>query len=464
MQERESWDGDLRSSNPLGFSGYAVPEAGAESVRTALISLHETPAVWIDCDFTRAGGTMGAVAGERIVRAFDRARALGVPVVETVSSGGVRLQEGLFALLQMPRTASAIARHRRAGLTSAAYLRSPTTGGVYASFASLTDLRAAEPSATIGFAGPRVVAQVTGQTPPPTSHTAESAFRAGLVDALVSPAQCWPWLAAAVGATAAGPLELPPGRPGTPGPQFGRIARIEPYPHLVRARGPLRPSGLEWAALLTDSWVELAGPDPAVRAGLATVEGRRVVVVAMDRFAGLRRPGYPGPGAYRLAQRAIRLAGRLGLPVIALVDTPGADPAPASEAGGVAAEIARTLLAMAESSSVTVSLVVGEAGSGGAMALAHADRLLMLAGSAFPVIGPEAGAVILYRDAGRAAQLATAFRLTPPELLQLGVVDEVVEEDVTAVRAAVVTALDEAAVGYRDVRADQVTASALAAG
>jgi acetyl-CoA carboxylase carboxyl transferase subunit beta len=358
----------------------------------------------------------------------------------------------------MPRTASAVARHRAAGLISAAYLNSPTTGGVYASFASLADLRAAAPASTIGFAGPRVLAEVTGSYPPPGSHTAESAYRHGLVDALVEPEQSWDWLAAAVGLGRTEPLQPPPGRPRSPRPFLDPVG---PYRHLTRARGLRRPSGLEWAALLTDSWVDLTGSDPAVRAGLAEIEGRRVMVVAMDRFAGLARPGCPGPGGYRLAQRAIRLASRLGLPVITLVDTPGADPAPPSEAGGVAAEIARTLLAMAQLATVSVGLVVGEGGSGGAIALAHTDRLLMLAGSVFSVIGPEAGAAILYRDSGRAAELATAFRLRPEELLRLGVADEVLAEDGPAVRAAVVRALDHAEIGDRDVRADRVTAQAL---
>jgi acetyl-CoA carboxylase carboxyl transferase subunit beta len=455
----ESWDDGLRSTDPLGFAGYAVPDPADESVRTALVDLAGTKTVWIDCDFGRFGGTMGCVAGERIVRAFDRAASLSAPVAVTVSSGGARLQEGMLSLVQMPRTASALARHAGAGLLSAAYLRSPTTGGVFASFASLTDLRAAEPGATIGFGGPRVVAQVTGELPPATSHTAESALRHGLVDAVVEPDRAWQWLAAAVGARPADALAVPAGRPSVPDPS---PPSPDPYRHLLRTRAPGRPSGLEWAARLTDSWLEIAGTDPAVRAGLATVGGSRVVVVTMDRFAGLTRPGAPGPGGFRLAQRAIRLAGRLGLPVLTVVDTPGADPAPPSEAAGVAGEIARTLLALAELPTPSVGLVVGEGGSGGAVALAHTDRLLMLTGSVFSVIGPEAGATVLYRDAGRAPELTRSFRMLPADLLGLGVVDSVLAEDVDAVRAAVAAALAGARPGDRDVRTARATAAALA--
>jgi acetyl-CoA carboxylase alpha subunit len=460
MRVVEAWDETLRSTDPLRFPGYDVPHAQDESVRTALIELRGKPAVWIDCDFRRVGGTMGAVAGERIVRAFDRAVRLGAPVVETVSTGGARLQEGMVSLVQMPRTVAAASRHSAAALRSAAHLRSPTTGGVFASFVSRADLRAAEPEATIGFGGPRVVAEVTGSFPPSTSHTAESALRHGLVDALVPLDDTWHWLASAVGLTGAGALVLPPGRPQGLDPT--PPAR-SPYQHLRRARGGERPSGLEWAAWLTDSWTEIKGPDPSVRAGLAAVGGERIAVIAMDRFAGAFRAGAPGPGAYRLAQRTARLAGRLRLPVLTLVDTPGADPRPESEAGGLAAEIAATLAEFAELPTPSVCLVVGEGGSGGAMALAHTDRVLMLNGAAFSVIGPEAGAAILYRDASRAPQLARSLRMTPADLLRLGVVDRVLPEVRTTVRDAVLDALRSAMPGTRDTRPDMVTAAALTA-
>lgn len=342
---------------------------------------------------------------------------------------------------------------------SAAVLRAPTTGGVYASWASLSDVRAAEPGAVIGFGGPRVVAEVTGQWPPADSHTAESAYANGVVDALVSEDNQTAWLTAAVGLSPGEPLRLPSGRPG---PAAARAAHpADPYAVLLAARGGNRPSGLEWASWLTDSWVELRGRDASVRAALATIAGERSVVIAMDRHAFGDAAAKPGPDAFRLAQRAIRLADRLGLPVLTLIDTPGADPSPGSEAGGLAGEIARTLLAMAELRGPSVALCVGEGGSGGAMALAHADRLLMLDGAVFSVIGPEAGAAVLYRDRARAAELTRSFRLTSGDLLRLGIVDAVVPETVAAVRQAVIRTLGEARPGDRLRRPDHATAAVL---
>jgi acetyl-CoA carboxylase alpha subunit len=453
------WDSGLSSSDPLGFPGYDPPGPGGESVRTGTASIGGRPVAVVHCRFDVQGGTMGAVAGERIVRAFARATELRLPVVEYVASGGARLQEGMIALIQMARTASAVADHGRAGLMSAAVLRTPTTGGVYASWASLADVRAAEPGAVVGFGGPRVVAEVTGQWPPADSHTAESAYGHGLVDALVGEEDQAAWLSAAVGLSRGEPLLLPPGRPGRAAARAS--AQADPYATLLAARDSARPSGLEWAAWLTDSWVELRGPDPSIRAALARIAGQRTVVIAMDRHAFGDASAKQGPGAFRLAQRALRLADRLGLPVLTLIDTPGADPSPGSEAAGLAGEIARTLLAMAELRGSSVALCVGEGGSGGAMALGHADRLLMLEGAVFSVIGPEAGAAILYRGRARTPELARSLRVTAGDLLGLGVIDEAVPETVAGVRQAVTRALGQARPGDRLRRAGRATAATL---
>ncbi len=275
------WNDGLVSRNPLGFPGYVPPSAADESVATGVVEIDRARMVLVDCRFDHSGGTMGVVAGERIAHAFDAAVALRLPVAAFVSSGGARLQEGTVALTQMARTASAVLRHRNAGLLSAAVLRPHTTGGVYASWASLVDVRAGAPGATIGFGGPRVVAEMTGSLPPPSSHTAESAFRNGLLDALTPPADQWRWMVSTLVGPGA-PLAPPAGSRTPPGPE--RVP-TDGWEALLHARHPRRPSGAEWAAWLTDGWTELRGADPALRAGVATIDGGRVVVIAMDRHA-----------------------------------------------------------------------------------------------------------------------------------------------------------------------------------
>ncbi|MFG2939582.1 carboxyl transferase domain-containing protein [Streptomyces sp. NPDC048282] len=461
----ERFDLDLASSDPLHFPGYAeqLDRVGAESVDTRLVDLGGTKAVLVECRFDRHGGTMGTVAGERIVRAYHRATDLRTPVITLIATGGARLQEGMLSLVQMARTTDAAAAHARAGLLSVGVLRSPTTGGVLASWGSQPDLRAARRGATIGFGGPLVVERVTGQLPPPNSHTAEAAYAHGLVDALLDEPDEEPWISAALGHTDT-PLRLRRAGPDSYEP-FGAAVPRDAWEALRRVRRSDRPSGLEWAAALTGSWVELHGTDPAIRAGLARLDGVRLVVVAMDRHARSDGAARPGPAAYRTARRAVALAGRLGLPLLTLIDTPGAEPGPDAEADDIGGEIARTLRAMSELPSVSVAVCVGEGGSGGAMALAHADRLFLLDDAVFSVIGPEAAAVILGGDAARAPDLARSLGIRAEDLRRLGLVDALADVRPPGraghLRARIADALATAAVGDRARRLDAATAGRL---
>ena len=444
----EEWDHDLLAGDPLGFPGYderrrALAKSG-EAVRTGRTEHY----AFIEGCFDVLGGTMGAAVGERVVRAYDRSRDLRLPIVVATRSGGARLQEGMIALAQLARTVSAASRHGRAGLLSLAVYGSPTTGGVYASYASLVDVRAAVEHAVIGFAGPRVAEGALGEPLPPGSHTAESAHAEGQVDALLPASAVADWIEAALG-LAPQPL------PTRPLPAWSDPGNEGAWGEVLRARAVGRPTGIDRAARLCTSWTDLRGPDAVVRAGLATVAGRRCVVVATDRY---HRDGRPTPAGFRLAQRAVHLAGRLGLPVVTLVDTPGADPSSASEADGLAREIAQTLQALAECPTPVVSVCVGEGGSGGALALSYADRLLMSEHAVFSVIGPEAAAAILERDPTQGPKVAEWLGLTSAALLRLGVIDDVVDEGQDALDVSVARALDTAVVGEREARFDRMTA------
>ncbi len=260
----EEWDLDLRSADPLDFPGYRarLDELDGESVRTGRTADH----VVVEGRFDVLGGSMGVVHGEKVVRALDRAVALRLPVVCVTRSGGARMQEGMVSLVQMGRVAAALRRHREAGLLSVAVLRGPTTGGVLASYASLCDVRIAEAGALVGFAGPRVVADMTGEEVGGRSHTAETAAAAGLVDAVVAEADLVRSVRAALGVDdAPAPTRtLPRGPAAVPD-----VVAPGAWAEVVAARRPDRPSGVDVAAALCDSWVELAAPDPTVRTALA---------------------------------------------------------------------------------------------------------------------------------------------------------------------------------------------------
>jgi acetyl-CoA carboxylase alpha subunit len=420
---QSEWDADLRGGDPLTFPGYDPP--AEESVVTG-----RTVAGYalIQGRFDVLGGSMGAAHGERVVRAYRRATEERLPVVVVAASGGARMHEGMVSLIQLPRTAAAAAAHSAAGLLQLAILRSPTTGGVYASYASLADVKAGEPGATIGFAGPRVVELTTGEAVGPTSHTAESAYAAGLLDALVLRDDQAAWVESVLAPTRLGSATTPlrTGASQTAGTAWEQV-------QLARSG----PSADEWAEALCGGWTELRSNDPAMTAALTTFEGRRVVVIAM------RRTARPGPAGYELAQRAIALASKLGAPLLTFVDTPGADPSPKAENEGVAREIARTLAQIMSTPVPTVSVVTGEGGSGGALAIAATDRILMLEHAVFSVIAPEGAAAILDRTPDTARQRANDLKLTAADLLALGIVDEVLQETEAAVTRAIARALDE---------------------
>jgi acetyl-CoA carboxylase carboxyl transferase subunit beta len=456
----EEWDVGLTSADPLSFPGYArkLEELPNESVRTGLADGF----VLVEGDFDVIGGSMGLVHGEKVVRAFDRATERRLPVVVVTRSGGARMQEGMVSLIQLSRTAAAVGRHHAAGLLSISVHRSPTTGGVFASYGSLTDLRVAEAEATMGFAGPRVVQQTTGREVDGDSHTAETAFAAGLVEAVLAPDEVAGWVAAALGRTE---RPLAAHRPPTPLRQASPAPDApppgSPWSEVKAARQMGRPSGIHVAAKATTSWTELApATDPVLRTAIATIDGRRVVVIAFDRYAGAnphRQAGQPGPAGYRLACRGIALAERLRLPIVTFVDTPGADVSPEAENGGIAAAIAQAHMAMAGAAVPTVSVTVGEGGSGGAQAFSATDRLLIQEHAIFSVIGPEGAAAILERDAAKAELVAPLLRLTSTDLVGLGIADAQVPDGLDETVAAVGAALAEAEVGDRAKRLQAAT-------
>jgi acyl-CoA carboxylase subunit beta len=475
VSDFRAWDaalGGVTGGNPLDWDGYddvlatARGRSGAdESVVTGVGIVRAgrdapgLPVAVVSSVFDFVGGSMGLATGERVVRAYDRARVERLPVLVIARSGGARMQEGMLALIQMARVADAARRHADAGLLQVAYLRSPTTGGVFASFASLADVVWAEPEALIGFAGPRVVEVVTGEAPPSDSHRAEGALDAGIVDAVLPPETARAQLGLLLAATRAPHRRT---TPEAPPPAVGSCDHgRSPWEVVEQARAPDRPSGREWLARVVPARVELSGDrsggtDPVVVAGVGmTTAGTSTAFVAFDRHTA---DGRPRPAGYRTARRLLAIAARLGLPVVTFVDTPGADPSETSEHGGLAGEIARTLAALTAHPAPTVSVVVGEGGSGGALALAATDRLYMLDDAIFSVIAPEGAAAILERDAGQAPALAARLRLTAADTVELGVADGIVADaSDDAVRAIVEHALATANPGDGRARFDTAT-------
>lgn len=416
----------------------------AEAVVCGEARIDGHPVVLAVMDFRFLGGSLGRAVGGRIVRAAERALARHRPLVLVTASGGARMQEGALALMQMAAVSQAIATLRESGPLTISVVTDPTYGGVAASFATNTDIVLVESGARMGFAGPRVIRQTIGQQLPEGFQTAPFLLRHGQVDLVVERHRLRARLAsllAMVPSAAAGR--------GTGGAMSAtrtpvlvrepdRLAVPDAWRNVRRARQTDRPTTLDYLSLAFEGFVELHGDRidadcPAIVAGTAQLAGHGVVVIGHQkghRTADLlaRNFGMSSPAGYRKAQRVMRLAVRLGLPVVTLIDTPGAYPGVDAERHGQAAAIADCIMTMTGLPVPVVAVVTGEGGSGGALALAVADQVLVLEHAVYSVISPEGCAAILWNDPAATSSAARALRLTAPELLRLGVVDAVVPE------------------------------------
>jgi acetyl-CoA carboxylase carboxyl transferase subunit beta len=440
----EAFPDRARSTDPLGFADTtAYPDrlaaaraatGVAESVRAGRARIAGAPVALLVSEYGFIGGSIGAATGELISRTFERAAAERLPVVAVTRSGGTRMQEGNYGFTQIAKTLATLARFRRSGLPYVVYLAHPTIGGVLASWGSAAHMTFAEPGALIGFAGPRGVEASTGSRLPPGVQRAENLAAHGLVDDLVPLAELREKLAPLLGALGSPPAGSPPAPADVP-------ARDADAWESVRAtREPERPGARELLAGLASQVTDLRGDgegaadDPAMLTRICRLGGVPVTVIAHDKSAG-PAGARPSAAGYRKARRGVALAGELALPIVTVVDTPGAELSRASEEGGLAGQLAGCLADLLTTPSPVLSLLLGQGGGGGALALLGGDVVLATRDAWLAPIAPEAASAILYGDAARAAGTARAQGVTAGALRDLGLVDHVVDEPAAAVAA-----------------------------
>ncbi|WP_406203182.1 acetyl-CoA carboxylase [Streptomyces sp. NBC_01017] len=415
---------DSGPDGPLGWQGYDASRARAaertgeeESVVCGTASVAGTPAMLLAFEFGFLGGSLGRRTGDRLESAYAHARAHRLPVVPLVATGGSRMQEGMFALTQLQRVARQSTLTREAGLAQIAVLRDPTTGGGWATLGAGADVTLALPGAQVGFAGSRV-------RPPdadPAAYTAQAQVAAGAVDAVVRPqelrAELGRWLRLLAGPSAQeAPVPHALGAPDLPATGWEAVRR---------ARAPQRPGAGAYldacfTTRVTISGDRCGGTDPeGILCGFGTHDGRTVAYAAQTGAA-------TRPAGYRTATRLIRLADRLGIPVLTLVDTPGAANDAEAERQGVGAAIADLFAAVAGARVPITTLVIGEGGSGGALALAAPGNTWATPDSYFSVIAPELAAAILKREAEQVEATADQLRIRPQDLVELGLIRGVV--------------------------------------
>ncbi|MFI1971110.1 acetyl-CoA carboxyl transferase [Streptomyces cinnamoneus] len=395
----------------------------------------------VACEFRFLGGSIGVAAGERLVRAVERATAERLPLLAAPASGGTRMQEGTIAFLQMVKVTAAITDHKAAGLPYLVHLRHPTTGGVLASWGSLGHLTAAEPGALIGFLGPRVHEALYGEEFPPGVQVAENLLANGLVDAVLPAGLLAEATARALSVLCAD--DAGSTTAGVPAPAQAALAEAPSAEESIRrSRRPDRPGVREFLRVTAADVTPLSGTgagerDPGLLLALARVGGTPCVVLGHDRGTrdGTPVDGAPargqalGPAGLRAARRGMRIAAELDLPLLTIVDTAGAALSREAEEGGLAGEIARCLADLVALPAPTVCLLLGQGAGGAALALLPADRVVAARHAWLSPLPPEGASAILYRTTERAHEVAERQGVRSADLLAKGIVDRIVEEE-----------------------------------
>ena len=453
----EEWDAKMDTSDPLNFPGYKNKLERQRSVtnldeavitgKGKILGKDVVIAV-MGADFMM--GSMGEVVGEKITRAVERATQMRLPIIIFTCSGGARMQEGIVSLMQMAKTSAAIKRHSQAGLLYTSVLTDPTTGGVTASFAMLGDIILAEPGSLIGFAGPRVIEQTIGQKLPEGFQRPEFLLEHGFLDGIVERGSMRDVLSLILKLhdTRKCYGEFPQETSARSFDTFGKKKKQKKQKNLTAwdrvqiARSSDRPSAAEYIDAIFDDFMEFHGDrgvrdDNAIIGGIATLDGQPVTVIGIRKGHTTKENircnfGMPSPEGYKKALRLMKQAEKFGRAVIAFVDTPGAFCGLEAEERGQGEAIARNLLEMSDLKVPVLSVVIGEGGSGGALALAVGNEVWMMENATYTILSPEGFASILWKDSRKAPEAAEVMKVTAAHLKELGIIERIIPEEYPA--------------------------------
>ncbi len=432
----KSWDSlpvqppDLSAEYAAELSEARDRSGVDESVVTGEGRIRGRRVAVVACEFRFLAGSIGTTAAERLVQAVERATAERLPLLAAPVSGGTRMQEGTGAFVQMVKISAVIAQHKAAGLPYLVYLRHPTTGGVFASWGSLGHVTVAEPGALVGFLGPRVYEALYDREFPDGVQTSENLFQHGLLDAVVEPEEIPDVLDRALNVLCADRTGEAP-MSSTP-TDFDEIPDTPAWESITRSRRPERPGVRRLLRYAATDVVPLNGTgegesDPGLLIALARFGGAPCVFLGQDRRGQtVDRP--MGPGALREARRGMRLAAELDLPLLTVIDTPGAALSVEAEEGGLAGEIARCLSDLVTLEAPTMTLLFGQGTGGGALALLPADRVVAAQHGWLSPLPPEGASAIVHRTTERAAEMAESQGVRSLDLLRAGIVDRIVPE------------------------------------
>lgn len=447
----EPWFADMPIKNPLDFPDYenkikeARDKTGLnEAFTVGKATIFGEPCVIGICDSRFMMSSMGYNVGEKVTAAFERATEMRLPVFLFCCSGGARMQEGIVSLMQMAKTSGAVKRHSESGNLYCSILTDPTTGGVTASFAMLGDVILAEPGALVGFAGPRVIKQTIGQDLPEGFQTAEFLASHGIIDGVVQREDLKKVMYHMIMShkyndSYANFVKNEEYKVNEIVKE--RAAKSKPltaWQKIKESRSPERPSAMDYIDNIFDYFIEAhgdrrSGDDGAIVGGYAFLDGQPVTVIA--EYKGRtpqeypeRNFGMPNPEGYRKAMRLMEEAERFHRPIINFVNTPGAFPGIEAEERGQGEAIARNLYGMSGLKVPVLSILIGEGGSGGALALAVGNEVWILENATYSILSPEGFASILWKDSSRAEEASEVMKITADNLKELGIVERIIPE------------------------------------
>ncbi len=444
----------LNTRNPLKMKGYEAKVQALrdktgldEAVTTGRATIGGNSVAIAVCDGRFLMASMGEVVGEKIAKTVEYATKENIPVIIFACSGGARMQEGMVSLMQMAKTSAALKRHSESGNLYISVLTDPTTGGVTASFAMLGDIILAEPKALIGFAGPRVIEQTIGQKLPKGFQRSEFLLEHGFIDEIVERKDLRNRLTTILtlhkkdDKSYTDNFNIKKEKSTMAQKKRESIKMItesvkkSAWDRVLASRMNDRPIASDYIDLLFDDFVEFHGDryfkdDQAIIGGIASFHGMPVTVIAQEKGHNTKENlehnfGMPSPDGYRKALRLMKQAEKFNRPVICFVDTPGAFCGLEAEERGQGEAIARNLFEMSSLRTPILSIVIGEGGSGGALALAVADEVWMMENAVYSILSPEGYASILWKDSKRAKEAAGAMKMTAKDLKEMGIVKKV---------------------------------------
>ena len=398
----EEWNKEMPFSNPLNFPGYE----------------------------------------KKVIAAREKSR-----LNEAIVTGKCKVDGNpAVSLMQMAKTSAALKRHHEAGQLFISVLTDPTTGGVTASFAMLGDIILAEPHALIGFAGPRVIEQTIGQKLPEGFQRSEFLLEHGFVDKIVERKDqkrvigqiLYMHRSHKMNIELKSPVETARtfvDKPSQLQADSGKTA----WDTVLLSRKSDRPVATDYINALFDEFIEFHGDryfkdDGAIVGGVAMFHGMPVTVIGQQKGKNtkdniIRNFGMPSPDGYRKALRLMKQAETFNRAVVCFVDTPGAFCGLEAEERGQGEAIARNLFEISDLKVPVLSIVIGEGGSGGALAMAVADEVWMLENAIYSILSPEGFASILYKDSKKAPDAAKVMKVTAKDLLQLELIERIVPEE-----------------------------------